>query len=46
VNPQEEMDALLNAAFYQALKTTASAKRIEFPILTSNFFRESFAFLN
>ena len=23
-----------------------SAKRIEFPILTSNFFRESFAFLN
>jgi hypothetical protein len=40
-SPQESMDSLLNAAFYQALKTTASAKKIEFPILTSNFFRQS-----
>ena len=39
-SPQERMDGLLNGAFYQALKTTASAKKIEFPILTSNFFRQ------
>jgi hypothetical protein len=39
-SPQESMDSLLNAAFYQALKTSASAKKIEFPILTSNFFRQ------
>lgn len=37
--PQEIMDELLLKAFLQALKTSASAKKVELPMLTSNFFR-------
>ena len=37
--PQEIMDDLLDHALLQSLKTTYSAKKSEFPILTSNFFR-------
>lgn len=37
--PQEIMDDLLDHALLQCLKTTYSAKKSEFPILTSNFFR-------
>lgn len=36
-SPQEIMDELLNYCFLKALKT--SAKKIELPVLTSNFFR-------
>ncbi|XP_046456251.1 eukaryotic translation initiation factor 2D-like [Daphnia pulex] len=36
-NPQETMDELLNYCFFKALKT--SAKKIELPVLTSNFYR-------
>lgn len=36
-NPQETMDDLLNYCFFKALKTTA--KKIELPVLTSNFYR-------
>lgn len=36
-SPQEVMDELLNYCFLKALKT--SAKKIELPVLTSNFFR-------
>jgi translation initiation factor 2D len=36
-NPQEIMDELLNYCFFKALKT--SAKKIELPVLTSNFYR-------
>jgi len=36
-SPQEIMDDLLNYCFLKALKT--SAKKIELPVLTSNFFR-------
>ena len=35
--PQEIMDELLNYCFFKALKT--SAKKIELPVLTSNFYR-------
>jgi len=38
-SPQEIMDELLDNAFLQSLKTTCSAKKAEFPMLTSNFFR-------
>jgi len=37
--PQEIMDELLENAFLQSLKTSCSAKKAEFPMLTSNFFR-------
>jgi len=37
--PQEIMDDLLENAFLQCLKTTCNAKKAEFPMLTSNFFR-------
>ena len=33
------MDELLENAFLQSLKTSCSAKKAEFPMLTSNFFR-------
>ena len=36
-SPQEAMDELLNYCFFKALKT--SAKKIELPVLTSNFYR-------
>ncbi len=36
-SPQETMDGLLNYCFFKALKT--SAKKIELPVLTSNFYR-------
>jgi translation initiation factor 2D len=36
-NPQEAMNELLNYCFFKALKT--SAKKIELPVLTSNFYR-------
>lgn len=36
-SPQEIMDELLNYCFFKALKT--SAKKIELPVLTSNFYR-------
>ncbi|XP_059351890.1 eukaryotic translation initiation factor 2D-like isoform X2 [Daphnia carinata] len=36
-NPQETMDDLLNYCFFKALRTTA--KKIELPVLTSNFYR-------
>lgn len=35
--PQETMDDLLNYCFFKALKT--SAKKIDLPVLTSNFYR-------
>jgi len=38
-NPQEIMDELLNNAFLQSLKTSCNAKKAQFPMLTSNFFR-------
>ena len=38
-SPQEIMDELLERSFLQALKTTASAKKLELPVLTSNFYR-------
>merc|ERR1719460_720987 len=37
--PQEIMDELLENSLLQSLKTTFSAKKSEFPILTSNLFR-------
>jgi len=37
-SPEEKMDDLVESAFLQALKTTA--KKVEFPVLTSNFFRQ------
>jgi translation initiation factor 2D len=37
VNPQESMDKLLEYCFLKAWKT--SAKKVEFPLLTSNFYR-------
>ena len=37
--PQEIMDELLMNAFLQAWRTSASAKKAELPMLTSNFFR-------
>ena len=37
--PQEIMDEMLENSLLQSLKTTFSAKKSEFPILTSNFFR-------
>merc|ERR1719481_691328 len=37
--PQEKMDSLLEAAFFQSLRTTASAKKAELPMLSSNFYR-------
>ena len=36
-SPSERMDELLNNAFYQTLKV--GGKKLELPILTSNFFR-------
>lgn len=38
-SPQEIMDELLDNAFLQSLKTSCNAKKAEFPMLTSNFFR-------
>ena len=38
-SPQEIMDELLEGAFLQAWKTTATAKKVELPMLSSNFFR-------
>jgi len=38
-SPQEKMDDLLNSSLLQCLKTSFSAKKSEFPILTSNFYR-------
>ena len=38
-SPQEVMDELLEGAFLQAWKTTATAKKVELPMLSSNFFR-------
>jgi len=38
-SPQAMMDNLLEIAFLQCLKTTATAKKAEFPMLTSNFYR-------
>ena len=37
--PQEIMDEMLENSLLQSLKTTFSAKKSEFPILTSNLFR-------
>jgi translation initiation factor 2D len=37
VNPQEDMDKLLEHCFLKAWKTTA--KKVEFPLLTSNFYK-------
>lgn len=37
VNPQENMDKLLEYCFLKAWKTTA--KKVEFPLLTSNFYK-------
>jgi len=37
--PQEIMDELLENAFLQSLRTSCSAKKAEFPMLTSNFYR-------
>jgi len=37
--PQEIMDSLLDSAFLQSLRTSCSAKKAEFPMLTSNFYR-------
>jgi len=37
--PQEIMDSLLDSAFLQSLRTTCTAKKAEFPMLTSNFYR-------
>ena len=38
-SPDEIMDELIENAFLQALKTTATAKKLELPALTSNFYR-------
>ena len=38
-SPEEIMDELIENAFLQALKTTANAKKLELPVLTSNFYR-------
>ena len=37
--PQEIMDSLLDSAFLQSLRTSCTAKKAEFPMLTSNFYR-------
>lgn len=37
INPQENMDKLLEYCFLKAWKTTA--KKVEFPLLTSNFYK-------
>jgi len=36
---QEIMDELLDSAFLQSLRTSCTAKKAEFPMLTSNFYR-------
>jgi translation initiation factor 2D len=38
-SPQEVMDGLLEAALLQSLRTSASAKRAELPMLSSNLYR-------
>ena len=39
-SPEEIMDELIQNAFLQALKTTATEKKLELPALTSSFYRQ------